>query len=334
MHILAVASQKGGSGKTTLAGHLAVQAELAGDGPVALIDTDPQGSLSDWWRERGGDRPLLARTKLAKLSGELRKLRSMGIRLLIVDTPPAITSTISRVIDAADLVVIPTRASPHDLRAVGATVELAERMAKPLLFVINGSTPRTRITAEAVVALGQHGPLAPTIVHQRTDFAVSMIDGRTVMEMKGRSRSPEEMVDLWQYVKRRIAMASAGGADQRGTQNGQAAGPSPVRTTEPAARKTADSPAQAGNDAPTTKRSTQSAVKSAPTTKRSTKSAVRSAPTAKRSTKSAVTSAPTTKRSTKSAVRSAPTTKRSTQPKPKPATRRADGGAVKLRKVS
>ena len=62
MHIIAVASQKGGSGKTTLAGHLAVAVDRAGAGPVALVDTDPQGSLSDWWNERQRETPLLART--------------------------------------------------------------------------------------------------------------------------------------------------------------------------------------------------------------------------------------------------------------------------------
>ncbi len=62
MLVMAVASRKGGSGKTTLAGHLAVQAERAGAGPIALVDTDPQGSLSDWWNERQADTPVFART--------------------------------------------------------------------------------------------------------------------------------------------------------------------------------------------------------------------------------------------------------------------------------
>ena len=62
MKVVAFASQKGGSGKTTLAGHVAVQAELSGDGPVALIDTDPQGSMSDWWNERSEETPVFAKT--------------------------------------------------------------------------------------------------------------------------------------------------------------------------------------------------------------------------------------------------------------------------------
>ncbi len=201
MRIVAFASQKGGSGKTTLAGHIAVQAERAGDGPVALIDTDPQGSLSDWWNERSQETPVFVQTSVERLSEDIERVRALGVNLLIIDTPPAITHTIGMVVEVADLVVIPTRPSPHDLRAAGATVALVEDANKPLVFVINGAAQRARITAEAAIALSQHGALAPAIVHQRVDFAASMIDGRTVMELDGRSRSPSEVVELWRYLR-------------------------------------------------------------------------------------------------------------------------------------
>ncbi len=201
MKVVAFASQKGGSGKTTLAGHVAVQAELAGDGPVALIDTDPQGSLSDWWNERAEETPVFAKTTPERLSEDLNAMREMGVQMVIIDTPPAITSTIEHVIVEADLVVIPTRPSPHDLRAAGATVELCERIERSIVFAINGATPRARITTEAVIALSQHGAVAPSIVHQRVDFASSMIDGRTVMELPGRSRSPKEIEAMWSFLK-------------------------------------------------------------------------------------------------------------------------------------
>ena len=204
MLVMAVASRKGGSGKTTLAGHLAVQAERAGFGPIALVDTDPQGSLSDWWNERKAETPVFARTIIAQLPRDIERMKRLGIRLLIVDTPPAITLTIAHVIKVSDLVVIPTRPSPHDLRAAGATIELAERMGKPMIFVINGATPRARITSQAVIALSQHGTLAPSIIHQRTDFASSMIDGRTVMELPRKSRSAAEIESLWMYMESRL----------------------------------------------------------------------------------------------------------------------------------
>jgi chromosome partitioning protein len=204
MRVLALASQKGGSGKTTLSGHLAVQAQRSGAGPVAMIDLDPQGSLTDWWNEREAELPALAQTSVARLAADLELLRQQGFKLVVIDTPPAITPAILTVIQVAELIVIPTRPSPHDLRAVGATVELCERAHKPLLFVVNAATANARITAEAALALSQHGTVAPIMLHHRTDFAGSMIDGRTVMEVDAGSKSAAEVESLWAYVSDRL----------------------------------------------------------------------------------------------------------------------------------
>jgi chromosome partitioning protein len=204
MLTIVLASQKGGAGKTTLAGHIAVQAERAGGGPVALVDADPQGSLAGWWNERAAETPVFVETSLARLHYDVGRMRDQGIRLLVIDTPPAITATIAEVVALADLVVVPTRPSPHDLRSVGRTVDLVEQYGKPLVFVINGAHPTARITNQAVFALSQHGTLAPSIIHQRTDFASSMIDGRTVMELATRSRSAGEIETLWEYLRSRL----------------------------------------------------------------------------------------------------------------------------------
>ena len=204
MQVLSFASQKGGSGKTTLSGHLAVQAVRAGAGPVALIDTDPQGSLADWWNVREAGEPAFAHTHVSQLDAALRKIRSMGFRMLMFDTPPAITSTIENVVKVSDLVVVPARPSPHDLRAAGATVDIVEKLGKPIVFVVNGATRGARITAEAAIALSQHGTVAPVTLHHRTDFAASMIDGRTVMELDPDSASAEEITQLWDYLQSRL----------------------------------------------------------------------------------------------------------------------------------
>ena len=204
MRVLALASQKGGSGKTTLSGHLAVQAQRAGAGPVVLIDIDPQGSLADWWNEREAEMPAFAQTTVARLVTDLEMLRQKGFKLAVIDTPPAITVAIQSVLSVAELVVIPTRPSPHDLRAAGATVELCERAGKPLIFVVNAATPRAKITYEAAVALSQHGTVAPVTLHHRTDFAASMIDGRTVMEIEPDGKSAQEIVELWTYIADRL----------------------------------------------------------------------------------------------------------------------------------
>lgn len=204
MKVIVIASRKGGSGKTTLAGHLSVQAERTGDGPTALVDIDPQGSLADWWNTRAAPTPVFVQTTVPRLPEDIGRLRERGIKLLILDTPPALTPVIGDVIRLSDLVVIPTRPSPHDLRSIGATVELVEHLGKPLVFVINGATPRAKITAEAVTILSRHGMLAPVIVHQRVDFASSMIDGRTSMELAGETRSAEEIETLWRYLAQRL----------------------------------------------------------------------------------------------------------------------------------
>jgi chromosome partitioning protein len=205
MHVLVLASQKGGSGKTTLSGHLAVEADKAGIGPVALIDTDPQGSLAQWWNAREAPTPHFAQVGVLELDEALDHLEKAGMKLVVIDTPPAITGSISRVVAHADLVLVPTRPSPHDLRAVGATVDIAEKHNKPLVFVVNGATARARITGEAAVALSQHGTVAPIMLHHRVDFAASMTDGRTVGEAAPKSASSKEVRDLWLYVQDRLS---------------------------------------------------------------------------------------------------------------------------------
>jgi chromosome partitioning protein len=214
-----------------LSGHLAVQAERSGCGPVCLIDIDPQGSLADWWNERENEMPAFAQTTVARLAADLEVLRQQGFKLAVIDTPPAITMAIQSVIQVAELVVIPTRPSPHDLRAVGATVDICERAGKPLIFVVNAATPKARITFEAAIALSQHGTVAPVTIHHRTDFAASMIDGRTVMETDPNGKSAKEVVELWTYISdrlernfRRTVFSAPGSVAQPTTQRSTAGG--------------------------------------------------------------------------------------------------------------
>jgi chromosome partitioning protein len=209
MRVIVFASQKGGSGKTTLAGHIGVQAELAGAGPVALIDTDPQGSLAKWWNCRESPTPAFIHSVFQNLVHDLDAARAAGFRLVVVDTPPAVTKAISEVVSFADLVILPTRPSPHDLRAVGPTIDIVDARKKPMIFALNAATPRAKITMEAAVALSQHGTVAPVTVFNRTDFAASMIDGRTVMEVDPDGKSAEEIKGLWEYIEQRLARLEA-----------------------------------------------------------------------------------------------------------------------------
>jgi chromosome partitioning protein len=204
MDVLTIASQKGGAGKTTLSAHLAVEAVRRGAGPVAVVDTDPQGSLADWWNQRAAETPDFASVEVGRLAAQMSTLQQQRINLVVIDTPPAFMDIIRAAIAVADLVLIPARPSPHDLRAVGVVVEMAEQAQKPFCFVVNGATPRTTIALEAVQALAQHGPVAPVIIHQRIDFAASMVDGRTVSEVNPQSRSTQEITSLWEYVSTQL----------------------------------------------------------------------------------------------------------------------------------
>ena len=201
--MLALASRKGGAGKTTLASHLAVQAQASGAGPVALIDTDPQGGLAGWWNARAASTPEWIEPA-GGLPAAIAGCRAAGYRTLLVDTPPSLSETIAEVLALADLIVVPVQPSPNDLRAVGGTVELAAASGRPMVFVINRATARARITTQAAIALSQYGAVAPVLIHARVDFATSMTDGRTAAEIDSASKSAGEVAALWDYLQNRL----------------------------------------------------------------------------------------------------------------------------------
>ena len=114
-------------------------------------------------------------------------------------------------VQLADLVVVPTKPSPHDLRAVVGTMELVDEYNKPVVFVINAAVVRAQLTGQVAVALSQYGTVAPVTVHHRVAFAASMIDGRVARELNGKSRNAEEITLLWNYVNRRLRKVKKNG---------------------------------------------------------------------------------------------------------------------------
>ena len=176
-------------------------------GPVGLMDIDPQGNLADWWNARPSASPLYVRIALSRLGQEVANLTGQGLRYLIVDTPPTVSADVRELVGLSELVVIPTRPGPHDLRSIGATIDLVENAGKPLVFVVNAAVQNARITNETLSLLSRHGHLAPTVVHQRVAFASSMTDGRTVMEIAPNSPGSDEIERLWSYLHQRIAGA-------------------------------------------------------------------------------------------------------------------------------
>jgi len=204
MKVIVIASQKGGSSKTTLVAHLAVAAEKNNISPTILMDMDPQGSLSSWWNVREDNTPALTSSSLKELREKIKSLKEAGVKLLLIDTPPAITDALYEVVKLADLAIIPVRPSPHDLRAVGSTIDIIKKVKCPFIFIITQAKANTRLTVQTIAALSEHGTVAPIIIHDRVDYAFSMIDGRTVIESDKKSKSSEEINQLLSFVLARI----------------------------------------------------------------------------------------------------------------------------------
>jgi chromosome partitioning protein len=204
MKIVVITSQKGGSGKTTLAAHLAVAAELANDGPTVVIDTDPQQTLATWWNTREADTPQLAPVSIRELPEKLDALAKIGFAYCVIDTPPALTEQNRHVLTRADLVLIPTRPSPTDLWSLGATLDLVKQSGAPFVFVLTQAKANARITVQTIAALSSHGQVLPAVVHDRVDYAASMTDGRTALEINPNSPAASEIAELWHFTEKRM----------------------------------------------------------------------------------------------------------------------------------
>ena len=201
MKTIVVNSQKGGSGKTTLAAHLAVEAERAGDGPVWLIDTDKQGTLSLWHERRENETPQRADVPFARLAEGLKALASSSGAYCFIDTPPTLSDQSATVLGLADLVLIPVRPSPADLWAVSETVALVKEAGKPFLFVITQAKAQASITAQTIAALSEHGRVAQTFIADRVPYAMAMTGGRTAPELGPKTHAAEEIAGLWRELK-------------------------------------------------------------------------------------------------------------------------------------
>src|SRR5271168_5395521 len=197
MRTIVINSQKGGSGKTSLCAHLSVEAERAGDGPVYLIDTDPQGTLSTWHEGRAAETPHRVEIGLTELAPTLSTLAHRDAALCFIDTAPHRGDDNAELFRLADLVLVPVRPSPSDLWAVSATVVLLKRAGTPFLFVVNQATVNANITAQAIASLSHHGPVAETIIAGRVYYAAAMTDGHTAPELARQGPSAKEIASLW-----------------------------------------------------------------------------------------------------------------------------------------
>lgn len=209
MHVLAIATQKGGSGKSTTAINLAVAAMQCGLG-VALLDLDPQGSVVEWGERREADRPAVDRVppeRVNELPAILPRLEAQGFDLVILDTAGSATTAGNLAIRTANLVLVPARPTILDLQATEPTLRslgqlgMADRVAL-LLSQCPAQAPAR--TAEYAVALRRWGCLAePSIVH-RVDHQDAVLSGLGVTEYAPASKAAEEIRGLWNSIRHRL----------------------------------------------------------------------------------------------------------------------------------
>lgn len=210
MKTLVVMSQKGGSGKTTLAIYLATRAIRRF--PTVLFDLDPQQSAVKWASRRIPEAfPLdVAALDPRQLGARLPQLAATtDTELAIIDTSPRADAHAALVAQLADLVVIPCRPGVFDLDAVGATVEIARIARKPAAIVINAAPPLGRVTSEAAAALRAAGyTVLDEIVHHRAAFAHALIGGQAIDDFAPRSKAAAEIEALFRQLAKQLGVPS------------------------------------------------------------------------------------------------------------------------------
>jgi chromosome partitioning protein len=203
MKTLAIISQKGGSGKTTLAVHMAYCAAMH-DQKVAIIDLDPQGSAFDWNESRKPDREFDAtKAEARELAGKLKDAERAGIDLAIIDTAPHVTADAAIAAQLADFVLVPCRPARFDLKAVASTLKMLTAAKTRHAVVINVAPHGYRLVDEARTALGQLGvTVLPDVVHQFAALSHAVIDGSSVHEYDPDGVAAAEIEQLYNHITR------------------------------------------------------------------------------------------------------------------------------------
>jgi chromosome partitioning protein len=201
MKTLAIISQKGGAGKTTLAVHLATAAAAAGH-RSAVIDLDPQGTAASWGDRRRVQEPEVISGQAVRLPMMIKAAEENGADFLVLDTAPNADQTASLAARIADLVLIPCRPAAFDLEAVQTTLMLAKTAGKPAFVVLNAVPPRSGgIDKEAAERLKEQGAaVAPHQLTQRAAYAHGVIDGRTAQEFEPHGKAAAEVKAIYKWL--------------------------------------------------------------------------------------------------------------------------------------
>lgn len=205
MRIIAVISQKGGAGKTTLAVNLAVAAEAQG-APTVLIDLDPQASAKTWHDIRAEkEAPFVVSAQASRLEEVIEIARANGAELVIIDTAPHSESAALAAARAADLVLIPCRPAILDLKAIGTSGDLAALAKKPAVVVLSAVPHQGKLAEEAEEAVRSYGlTVAPVKLTQRAAYVHSLTLGQTAQEFEPEGKAAQEIGDLYKWTYTRV----------------------------------------------------------------------------------------------------------------------------------
>ena len=206
MRIYSLISQKGGTGKSTLARQFAVLTSETE--PSILIDRDPQQTTSKWWARRhelpdAPERPDLIDLDGAPLTEAAAALRRKAAGTVFIDTRPAVDASEAEAARISDLVIVPVRPSPDDLEAVGETLKILRRIDKRAVLIVNAAkTPGRAVNARA--ALSRYPvPVCPVHIADRTVYLDAALEGRGVGEMKGAiaREALDELRQAWTWIQ-------------------------------------------------------------------------------------------------------------------------------------
>lgn len=205
MPTIAIISQKGGAGKTTLAIHLAAAAQEVGLVSL-IIDTDPQATASQWASWRDNRPPEVIDSPPPRLAAKVAAGREQGAQFVVIDTPPHADSAARAAVEIADLVLIPCRPSAFDLSAIQTTAKLVQLLRKPAFVVFTAGAPNApRVYAEAGDLVASFGtPACPIILADRAAYRHASADGNTVIEIEPEGRAASEVRALYEWTCRQL----------------------------------------------------------------------------------------------------------------------------------
>src|SRR5258708_11196976 len=224
MRTVALLTQKGGAGKTTLAASLAVAAAGAGERVIAL-DLDPQASLVRWGKRREAalaPNPVITEPfeveRLRRLGAVVDGLAGAGFPLAVCDPPGTDSAAVRLVAESVDLCLLPVRPTRLDLEATAATFRTAYLARRNAAFVLNQRPPATRSAraSEAAKELSRPGVLAEPAISARIDFQDAMTARLGVTEHAGAGRAAQEIEALWYWIRLQLESAKGKAAGKAG----------------------------------------------------------------------------------------------------------------------